>query len=176
MKRSRRLGIAALGLTFGLALALGGGQCAGLRLNFTDSAPKGLWWVASGEVNLERGQWVELCPPSLPVVQQMLEHEYLASGSCADSGSIPLLKPVAGLAGDYIQLASDADVRLNGQALPNTRALAHLPPWPIGEYRVQTNEVWLFSSHSPSSFDSRYFGPVALVRVRGLARPLWVWP
>lgn len=176
MKRSPCLGIAALGLPLGLALVLGGGPWAGLRLNFTDSAPKGLWWVTTGETNLERGQWVELCPPPLPVVQQMLEQGYLASGSCADSGSMPLLKPVAGLAGDHIQLTSGADVRLNGQALPNTRALTHLPPWPTGEYRVQPGEVWLFSSHSPSSFDSRYFGPVSLARVRGIARPLWVWP
>ena len=39
---------------------------------------------------------------------------------------------------------------------------------------MQPGEVWLFSSYSAGSFDSRYFGPVVLASVRGIARPVVV--
>lgn len=177
MNRSRRLGVGALSISAGLWLILGLGQQLGLRLNFTDSAPKGLWWVASRELsNLERGAWVELCPPPVPVVQRMAEQGHLAAGSCEGSGVLPLLKPISALEGDHVHLSQGLEVQLNGRALPNTCALIRLPNWPSGDYVVQPNEAWVFSSHSPNSFDSRYFGPVALTQVRGIAHPLWVWP
>ena len=66
------------------------------------------------------------------------------------------------------------NVTVNGVALPNTAAMPALPGWPAGRYIVQPGEVWLFSSYSAGSFDSRYFGPVVLASVRGIARPVAV--
>ena len=49
-----------------------------------------------------------------------------------------------------------------------------LPHGPLGTFTVPAGRVWLVSSYNPYSFDSRYFGPVALSAVRGVARPLWL--
>jgi type IV secretory pathway protease TraF len=40
---------------------------------------------------------------------------------------------------------------------------------------VAKGEVWVISSYNRLSFDGRYFGPVAISRVEGLAQPLIVF-
>jgi type IV secretory pathway protease TraF len=39
---------------------------------------------------------------------------------------------------------------------------------------VPPGQVWLLSGHDSRSFDSRYFGPVPVANVQGVARPVWV--
>jgi type IV secretory pathway protease TraF len=38
---------------------------------------------------------------------------------------------------------------------------------------VGADEIWLFSPH-PRSFDSRYFGPIAVTEIRGILHPFVV--
>lgn len=40
---------------------------------------------------------------------------------------------------------------------------------------LRSGELFLLGSH-PTSFDSRYFGPVTVTNVIGRAWPLWTWP
>jgi type IV secretory pathway protease TraF len=40
---------------------------------------------------------------------------------------------------------------------------------------VAKGEVWVISSYNPLSFDSRYFGPIPISKIEGLARPLFVF-
>ena len=40
--------------------------------------------------------------------------------------------------------------------------------------RLQADEVFLLSATNPTSFDSRYFGPVHAADVIGIAQPLWL--
>ena len=173
--KGRCFGIAALCTAVVIGVAITTGYHAGLRLNFTDSAPHGLWLVQPVEAaSIKRGELVEVCPPASPVVRLMGERGYLSPGNCEDSGVIPLLKPVSAVAGDIIQFEPNHPVTINGVLLPNTAAMPALPGWPSGCYIVQPGEVWLFSSYSEGSFDSRYFGPVLLTNVRGIARPVVV--
>lgn len=169
----RRFGIAAVCAAGVIGAAITAANYAGLRLNFTDSAPHGLWLVQTAEAaSIKRGELVEVCPPALPVVRLMAERHYLTAGNCDDTGLTPLLKPVSAVAGDAIQLEPGQPVTVNGVALPNTAAMPAVPSWPAGRYIVQPGQVWLFSTYSAGSFDSRYFGPVELASVRGIAQPL----
>ena len=40
-------------------------------------------------------------------------------------------------------------------------------------YTVAPGHVWLISTYSPLSFDSRYLGPVPISSIRGTVKPLW---
>jgi type IV secretory pathway protease TraF len=67
---------------------------------------------------------------------------------------------------------------VNGHLLPNTAPLRAdtkgrpLTSWPPGGYTVEPGFIWVASSYSPRSFDSRYFGPVSISSVRDRVRPL----
>ncbi|MFZ2316069.1 MAG: S26 family signal peptidase [Gammaproteobacteria bacterium] len=152
------------------------GYHAGLRLNLTDSAPHGLWYVhiLTTMTTIKRGELVEVCPPASSIVRLMAEQGHLSSGNCKDTKTTPLLKPISAIAGDVVQFKAGQPVTVNGITLPNTAAKKNIPCWAAGKYVVQAGEVWLFSSYSPNSFDSRYFGPVALSSVRGVARAIAV--
>ena len=150
-------------------------RAAGLRVNFTDSAPHGLWQVrAADAAAIKRGSLIEVCPPDSPVVRLMGAKGYLSAGNCDGSSVAPLLKPVSAVPGDTIRLRRGEPVTVNAVSLPNTQAMPAIPAWPEGDYIVQPGELWLFSSYSSGSFDSRYFGPVALTCVRGVAVPVAV--
>lgn len=171
--KGRRFGVVTLVSTAVIGAAIVVGYHAGLRLNFTDSAPHGLWYVQSPSLgDVKRGVLVEVCPPDLPVVRLMAERGYLAVGDCKGTGVTTLLKPVSAVAGDTIQLDRGRGVLVNDVPLPNTAAMPAIPGWPSGRYIVKPGEIWMFSSYSPGSFDSRYFGPVSLSLVKGLARPI----
>ena len=43
-----------------------------------------------------------------------------------------------------------------------------------GRYVVGNDALWLLSTHHPLSFDSRYFGPIAVTDVLSRVRPLWL--
>lgn len=171
--KGRRFGIAAVSLAAVIGAAITIGNAAGLRLNFTDSAPHGLWLVRALDGKpVKRGELVEICPPATLVVQLMGQRGYLSPGNCAGSDVTPLLKPVSAVPGDTIHLQHGQPVTVNGVVLPNTSAMPAIPAWPDGTYIVQPGQAWLFSSYSAGSFDSRYFGPVELASVRGTASPV----
>ena len=156
-------------------LAVGGN--AGLRVNATASMPRGLWLVrAAGPIR--RGEIVTLCPPDRADIRQALRRGYVGSGDCP-GGFEPLLKPVAAIAGDRVEV-TDQGITVDGRSVANSRPLAHdergrrLHPVPSGSYRVDSGWVWLLSGYNPRSFDSRYFGPVPVRAVTGKARPLLV--
>jgi type IV secretory pathway protease TraF len=90
-----------------------------------------------------------------------------------------MLKPVAAVAGDVIEQTQKGIV-LNGVALPGTAALAAddagrpLPRLAAARLVIAPDEVFLLSTANGRSFDSRYFGPLPLPVIRGLAIPVWV--
>ncbi len=143
----------------------------GLRINTSPSLPLGLYVTSSQPgANL-----VEFCPPE-PFASLALSRGYRDRGACRDGGA-PLLKPVVAHAGDLVEVSA-AGISVEGRLLPNTAALRRdtkgrtLTSWKLGRYTVEPGFVWVASSYNPRSFDSRYFGPVAINSIRDRVKPL----
>lgn len=168
-------GLAALAVVgAGVAAA----RVAGYRVNVSASVPLGVWRVDPG-APLRRGAMTLWCPPDNALFRAARAHRAVPYGPCPGRFA-PLFKPAAAVAGDVVEVAP-AGVRINGVALPNTAqrrpegAGAWVPLIPAGTYRVPVGEVWFISTTNPYSFDARYYGPMPVSRVQGVARPVWTW-
>lgn len=143
----------------------------GLRINGSPSLPVGFYMTSSEPDS----HLVEFCPAE-PFASLALSRGYRDLGACSDGGA-PLLKPVVARGGDVVEVSS-AGIAVNGRLLPNTAPLRAdtkgraLTSWPPGRYTVEPGFVWVASSYSRRSFDSRYFGPVAIRSIRDHVRPL----
>jgi conjugative transfer signal peptidase TraF len=130
-----------------------------VRLNVSPSVPYGLYRLAALPTPLPRGTLVVLpVPPPLRPWQTM-----------------PLLKPVAAVAGDTACL-SDAGlwVEAVGYGPAYRVAQGHsLPVW-RGCLVVPPGEVFL-ASPAPRSLDSRYFGTIPVAALTARAVPLFTW-
>jgi conjugative transfer signal peptidase TraF len=176
MTRRAALGLA-IGLTAsGLLLAIAGK--AGYRLNTTSSMPEGIWHVSPAPARLRTAMIVVACLPAGPIAQMALRRAYVDPGPCS-SGTEPLLKPIAAVAGDIVEVTGDG-LAVNGAAIADSAPLARddagrtLPAIPIGARLVRPGEVWLVSDYSRKSFDSRYFGGVPVANIQAAATPIWV--
>ena len=152
---------------------------AGIFVNVTPSMARGLW-QQSGQPP-KRGDVVIACPPAMHVLQLGADRGYLGGGDCPSLYE-PLIKPIAAMPGDTVVVRPDGMIEVNGTALQNSRSLSRdgagrpLPGIPAGTYGVAPGQVWLISSYSPRSFDSRYLGPVPVSSIRGTVKPLWTLP
>lgn len=127
---------------------------------------------------LARNQLVLACL-SAAIERQGLARRYLQKGDCP-GGAEPVLKAAIGLPGDLVEVEPEG-ISVNGVRFANSRTvqrdshgrrLLHVA-W--GARRVRTDEVWLFGFNNGRSWDSRYFGPVPLHSIRGVARPVLTW-
>jgi conjugative transfer signal peptidase TraF len=175
---SRRFAICALLLGAALAGAGGSARLAGLRVNTTPSMPVGLWQVSERPERLQPGEVVSLCPDDGEVFRLARVRGYVLRGNC-DGDFAPLIKPVVAVAGDRVTVSA-AGLAVNGQPIANSRAARvdargrALPVLSPGRYAVAPGTVWVVSSFHAASFDSRYFGPLPVSHIQGIARPLWV--
>jgi len=89
---------------------------------------------------------------------------------------VPLLKRVGAVAPQEVCIAGGI-VRIDGvplaAALLADRWGRPLPSWQQCR-RLEPGELFLLSVTNTSSFDSRYFGPVAASAVIGVAHPVWL--
>lgn len=86
-----------------------------------------------------------------------------------------LIKRVAGLSGDLV-CRQGSVVTINKRTLVAARSDRQgipLPAW-VGCRTLSTSEVFLLGDH-PSSFDSRYFGPVSRSELAGIYRAAVTW-
>jgi conjugative transfer signal peptidase TraF len=126
---------------------------------------------------MTRGVIVLVCLPA-SIAGPAHARGYLPSGSCP-GGAAPIGKPIAAVAGDTIDV-DDLGVTVNGRRLLNSRPLARdsrgqqLNTLRVARHLVTSDELWLISSHSARSFDSRYFGPVPRGAVRSRLNPVLV--
>jgi conjugative transfer signal peptidase TraF len=151
---------------------------AGLRVNESPSLPIGIWLVSPLERELRRGDIVSFCPPDTPAFREAWLRGYLSAGHC-EGGYEPLLKPVAAIADDRVS-GTDDGISINGRLIASSKSLNRdglgrtLPSPEAHDVIVAKGEVWVISSYNPLSFDSRYFGPVTISKIEGLARPLFI--
>lgn len=173
--RSKRLSIPLL-VPLALAVLLGTGALAGLRLNVTESLPLGLYRTSAFcPETAVYGELVTFCPhrAALTVVAPYL----LAGDDCAaEDGRVAyaeLAKAIAGLPGDTVTV-NEEGVRVNGVPLPHSAPLARSRSGvpvaaALGTHVLGTGEYWMHSGRVRYSLDSRYYGPVTDVRRR-------LWP
>lgn len=165
-----------LGVVVALAALVSLGALFGLRLNLTESLPRGVYRTVADDPQL--GSIVIVCLP-LEAARLARERGYLGPGSCP-TGVRGLGKIVLAAAGDVVTHRADG-IAINRKSVPNSttlvqdsyrRALTHYP-W--GEYVLEAREFWLFSPYRLNSYDSRYFGPVHASEVVSVLLPMWTW-
>ena len=168
-------GSRAVGLLASSVALLAAGRLAGLRLNLTGSLPVGLY-VAAGAAPVRGGLVLVCLPPEIAAFARA--RGYVPRGGACPGGVVPIGKPVLAIAGDTV-FVTPTGLLVNGAPVPNSQALAMdrkgrpLPQLPTGRYVVRPGAVWILSSYSPFSFDSRYFGAVETAQVRARIRRLW---
>jgi type IV secretory pathway protease TraF len=89
---------------------------------------------------------------------------------------VPLLKPVAAVAGDEVCI-EEGWLRVVGTWYGPVLTEAHRKPLPqcwTGCRTIAEGEVFL-ASQEPRSIDSRYFGPVPVAMLTAQALPLFTW-
>ena len=161
-----------VGVTAGIAAVV---WSAGYRYNETASLPVGIWRIHTA-ANLQAGTIVNFCPPPNAILMEGRRRDYLANGPCP-GGLESMFKPIVALSGDRVALTAHG-VTVNGALVPNSTPAPHdglgrTLPVPADQ-TVPVGFVWLVSSYSADSFDSRYFGPVAVASIIGTADPIFV--
>ena len=143
----------------------------GIRFNVTESLP-GLIYIITSDSS---SPLIEFCPEGA-FAQLSLERGYRRRGMCPD-GASPMLKPIVAKAGDTVEVSANG-ITVNGTLLHNTSPRARdsrgrpLTSWRFGRYIVPAGFVWVASQYNPLSFDSRYYGPIPVSRIRHHLRPL----
>ena len=130
-----------------------------VRLNLSPSVPVGVYRLARLAPPLARGTLVLLPVPD----------------AVRPWASLPLLKPVAGIAGD-VACVLGGRLTVNDEDYGPVLTAAHgmaLPQW-WGCTVVRAGEV-VVASQAPRSNDSRYFGPVPIRDITAVAVPVWTW-
>ena len=162
-----------------------------LSINVSESLPIGLYWTRpfpepardGGEPDagalgrdpvVDVGMLVSACLPR-PVAVSALERGYLPEGPCP-SGTGPVGKVVVAVAGDTVDVTDSGSI-VNRVLLPKSAPLrmdskGRAMPRVRGPVVLPEGTAWLYSGHSPRSFDSRYYGPVPLSALRGRLFPL----
>lgn len=146
-----------------------------LTYNPSDSVPVG--WYRIDPLDHDAGS-----PPRSLFVSNIVLAELPpdAAALAAQRGylpvHVPLLKRVGAVAPQRVCVV-DGRVRIDGAlvatVLPADRLGRPLPSWAHCR-RLRPGELFLLSATNPASFDSRYFGPVNVSAVIGVAHPVWL--
>jgi conjugative transfer signal peptidase TraF len=169
--RKRRPVLLTIAISFISTIGIAG--IAGVRWNPTASVRTGLY-VITNDAN---APLVAFCPTG-EAAAESISRGYRPRGLQCPDKYAALLKPVAAREGDTVEV-SQMGISVNGKLLPNTVAFkidAKKRPmrgWPNGTYIVQPGTVWVLSSYSKYSYDSRYYGPIKLSTVITHAKPFW---
>ncbi len=144
----------------------------GYRLNLTPSEPLGLWRIEKLNRPVKAGDLVFICPPPTAMSEEARRRGYLRRGLC-DRGFAPLIKTVAALPGQHVEITDYVVIDGRSHAASVVRKTdgegRTITPYPGGI--VPPGHFFLHSSFA-SSYDSRYFGPVPETGLLGLARPV----
>lgn len=141
----------------------------GLQVNTTASMPRGIYRLVPDAP--ERGDLVSVCLEDGAFASLALKRNYLRPGACPN-GLEPLLKRVAGMPGDHIEVGQDG-IAINGRLWPQSRVVArdsHGRPMPkaenFGSQTIPGGLALVLSDLHPGGFDSRYFGLVSMASLR----------
>ena len=136
--------------------------------NPSDSVPPG-WYRIDPPESLHVGSFVLVRLPA-DTATLAAQRGYLPE-------HVPLLKRIGAMSPQQVCIEKRI-VRIDDIPVAGVHATdGHgrpLSAWPQCR-RLHGGELFLLSATNPASFDSRYFGPVAVSAVIGSAQPLWTW-
>jgi len=161
----RRVAIIGAGITL-IGLTIAFPPAPRLVWNASASAPIGLYAVTPGAM-AETGDMVIAQVPD-PWRALAAQRRYIPA-------NVPLVKHVAAAAGDEV-CALRREIFINGRRAAerlNSDAGKRPMPWWEGCVRLRGRQLFLLMTHSPASFDGRYFGITEGGLVIGKARLLW---
>lgn len=134
--------------------------------NPSDSVPPG-WYRIGPPESLHVG--------SIVLVRLPADTAALAAQRGYLPEHVPLLKRIGAMSPQQVCIEKHI-VRIDGMPVAGVHATdgrgRPLSAWQQCR-RLHGGELFLLSATSPASFDSRYFGPVAVSAVIGSAQPLW---
>lgn len=171
-RRARWGGLVLLAVV-GMARAAG---AAGLRVNPSASVPVGVYWVHEGVAR--RGQYVAVCPPPSRWAVEARRRGYLLRGDRCSGGFAEMLKVVAAVQGDVVQISAEG-VHVNGELWPSSAQVNRdsrgrsLHAVELSERRLGPGEVLVMSEEAPDGFDGRYLGVLHEGLVQGVAERVW---
>jgi conjugative transfer signal peptidase TraF len=152
----------------------------GYRLNTSHSYPPGLYQLSPHTYLYKKADLVLFCPPNNDAISTAIARGYLDAGRCK-SGSVPIIKRIAAIAGYTVTL--NEFIHVNGHTLPHTTVLTedseHRPLTPFTlkgqhHFALPPETAFVYSDYAPeTSFDSRYFGLVAMKDIQGIIKPVW---
>ncbi|MGQ3213659.1 MAG: conjugative transfer signal peptidase TraF [Shinella sp.] len=171
MSRQRRRACVTLSGSAGLLIVLfAAGWIGGLRFNTTPSEPLGLWRIVPLTRAARSGETVFVCPPDNVAMREARQRGYLRPGLCP-GGFGPLIKTVIAVAGQRVDVTDR--VAIDGVPIPGSRIMQNdAQGRSLRRDRsgiVRPGEMYLHSDFI-GSWDSRYFGPVPVSGVLGLAQ------
>jgi conjugative transfer signal peptidase TraF len=136
--------------------------------NPSDSVPPG-WYRIGPPESLHVG--------SIVLVRLSADTATLAAQRGYLPEHVPLLKRIGAMSPQQVCIQKRV-VRIDGIPVAGVHATdgrgRPLSAWPQCR-RLDGGELFLLSATNPASFDSRYFGPIAVSAVIGSAQPLWTW-
>jgi conjugative transfer signal peptidase TraF len=145
----------------------------GVRIVWTDSLPRGLYWVHPGAIR--RGVVVSAClPPN--IARFGMRRGYIPTGYCP-SGSGGIAKLIAAIGGDTVRVDASG-MSINDHFWPwSTPTKTDWSGLPLRKksrtYHIPPGMVVLMGLNA-RSWDARYFGPVPQSLVSGIATPLLI--
>jgi conjugative transfer signal peptidase TraF len=134
--------------------------------NASTSVPIGLYSVHPAH-HLTVTPLVVAYPPE-PLAGRLAQGRYLPRG-------VPLFKPILALDGQTVCRVGPlitVDGREIGVAHEKDHSGRPLPFWQ-GCRVIGHSEMFLMNPYEPASLDGRYFGPLPIGSIAGLAEPLW---
>ena len=161
----RRVAVTGIGITL-LGLTMAFPPTPRLVWNASASATIGFYAVTPG---------APVNPGDMVIARVPERWRRMAAQRRYIPANVPLVKRVAAVAGDEV-CALGHEIFVNGEWLAERRATdasgRPMPGW-NGCVRLRGRQLFLLMTHSPASFDGRYFGVTEGGLVVGKARLLW---
>lgn len=149
---------------------------SGFRINLTPSLPVGIWKINKQFGEIKKGDIIWFVPTK-EVARFGMQRNYLVEKPGAVNNCIPLLKKVYGLPGDTYSFYEDF-IRINNVPVENTKrrkADSKGRPMPKIENGIVHEGHLFVLTLNYHSFDSRYYGPIPIENVEGIATPILTW-